>query len=58
MEDWYLNVLAEASPDVDISVTPFKDRQGNPLAFVTGGAWAIPKRGPRTRPRPAASPRP
>lgn len=43
MEDWYLNVLAEASPQVDISVTPFKDRQGNPLTFVTGSAWAIPK---------------
>jgi multiple sugar transport system substrate-binding protein len=43
MEDWYLNVLAEASPGVDISVTPFKDRQGNPLTFVTGSAWAIPK---------------
>ena len=43
MEDWYLNVLAEASPDVDITVTPFKDRQGNPLTFVTGSAWAIPK---------------
>jgi multiple sugar transport system substrate-binding protein len=44
MEDWYLNVLAEASPEVDISVTPFKDRQGNPVTFVTGSAWAIPKR--------------
>ena len=43
MEDWYLNVLAEASPNVDISVTPFKDRQGNPITFVTGSAWAIPK---------------
>jgi multiple sugar transport system substrate-binding protein len=43
MEDWYLNVLAENSPQVDISVTPFKDRQGNPLTFVTGSAWAIPK---------------
>ena len=43
MEDWYLNVLAEASPDVDISVTPFKDRQGNPMTFATGSAWAIPK---------------
>jgi multiple sugar transport system substrate-binding protein len=43
MEDWYLNVLAEASPEVDISVTPFKDRQGNPLTFVTGSAWSIPK---------------
>jgi multiple sugar transport system substrate-binding protein len=43
MEDWYLNVLAEASPDVDITVAPFKDRQGNPLTFATGSAWAIPK---------------
>jgi multiple sugar transport system substrate-binding protein len=43
MEDWYLNVLAESSPDVDITVTPFKDRQGNPLTFATGSAWAIPK---------------
>jgi multiple sugar transport system substrate-binding protein len=43
MEDWYLNVLAENSPDVDVSVTPFKDRQGNPITFVTGSAWAIPK---------------
>jgi multiple sugar transport system substrate-binding protein len=43
MEDWYLNVLAENSPQVDISVTPFTDRQGNPLTFATGNAWAIPK---------------
>jgi multiple sugar transport system substrate-binding protein len=43
MEDWYLNVLAEASPNVDITVAPFKDRQGNPITFVTGSAWAIPK---------------
>lgn len=43
MEDWYLNVLAEASPDVDLTVAPFKDRQGNPITFVTGSAWAIPK---------------
>jgi multiple sugar transport system substrate-binding protein len=43
MEDWYLSVLAENSPGVDITVAPFKDRQGNPLTFVTGSAWAIPK---------------
>jgi multiple sugar transport system substrate-binding protein len=43
MEDWYLNVLAEASPDVALTVAPFKDRQGNPITFVTGSAWAIPK---------------
>jgi multiple sugar transport system substrate-binding protein len=43
MEDWYLNVLAEASPNVDLTVTPFNDRQGQPITFVTGSAWAIPK---------------
>jgi multiple sugar transport system substrate-binding protein len=43
MEDWYLNVLAENSPDVDITVTPFQDRQGRPLTFATGNAWAIAK---------------
>ena len=24
-------------------MTPFRDRQGNPVTFVTGSAWAIPK---------------
>jgi multiple sugar transport system substrate-binding protein len=57
MEDWYLNVLAESSPDVDITVTPFKDRQGNPLTFATGSAWAIPK-GAKNPDAAASSPRP
>jgi multiple sugar transport system substrate-binding protein len=43
MEDWYLNVLAENSPNVDITVAPFTDRQGKPLTHATGNAWAIPK---------------
>lgn len=42
MEQWYLNVLAEASPDTDISSAPFLDREGNPISFATGNTWAIP----------------
>lgn len=43
MEQWYLNVLAEVSPEVAITVRPFSDRQGEPLTFATGSAWAIPR---------------
>lgn len=42
MEQWYLNVLAEASPDTDITAKPFTDREGNPLSYATGNTWAIP----------------
>ncbi len=43
MEQWYLNVLTDVSPDVDISVIPFLDRQGQPITFATGNAFAIPR---------------
>jgi multiple sugar transport system substrate-binding protein len=42
MEDWYLNVLADVSPDAKFTVKPFTDEQGNAIDFVTGSAWAIP----------------
>ncbi len=42
-EQWYVNVLADVSPDVNITVKPFTDRQGNPLTFATGNTWAIPE---------------
>jgi multiple sugar transport system substrate-binding protein len=42
MEDRYLNVLAENSPDAPIAVEPFVDREGSPLTYATGSAWAIP----------------
>jgi multiple sugar transport system substrate-binding protein len=42
MEDWYLNVLAESSPDAPVTVVPFRDRNGDPLTYATGSAWAIP----------------
>jgi multiple sugar transport system substrate-binding protein len=42
-ENWYLNVLTDALPNVEITANPFTDRQGNPVGFVTGSTWAIPK---------------
>jgi len=42
MEDWYLNVLADNSPDVKVTVAPFTDAQGEPINWATGSAWAIP----------------
>jgi multiple sugar transport system substrate-binding protein len=42
-EQWYLDVLSELSPDVDITVKPFNDRQGNPITQNIGGAFVIPE---------------
>jgi multiple sugar transport system substrate-binding protein len=42
MEDWYLNVLADTSPDVKVSVAPFTDARGETINWATGSAWAIP----------------
>jgi len=43
MEDWYLSVLADVSPKAPLATAKFTDRQGNPVTFATGNAWAIPK---------------
>jgi len=43
IETWYLNVLASTTPDVDITVLPPLDRQGNPYTWAGGSGWAIPK---------------
>lgn len=43
MEQWYMNVLADVSPDADIAFKAFTDKEGNPISYVTGSAWAIPK---------------
>ncbi len=43
MEDWYVNVLADVSPDAGVTVQPFLDRQGQPLTYASGSAWAIPE---------------
>jgi multiple sugar transport system substrate-binding protein len=41
MEQWYLNVLAEVSPDVPLTVRPFLTRDGQPITFADGDAFAI-----------------
>lgn len=43
MDDWYLNVLADVSPDAPVTVLPFRDRSGRPVSWSSGNAWAIPK---------------
>jgi multiple sugar transport system substrate-binding protein len=42
MEQWYVNVLAGSSPDAPLVFAPFTDREGNPISYATGNAWAIP----------------
>nr|ACR33051.1 substrate binding ABC transporter [Actinoplanes garbadinensis] len=42
MEDFYLNVLADNSPKVKVTVAPFRGVDGQPIDWITGNAWAIP----------------
>jgi multiple sugar transport system substrate-binding protein len=42
MEDWYLNVLAENSPDIEITAVPFTGVDGQTVDMVSGSAWVIP----------------
>lgn len=42
MEQWYVNVLSDVSPDAPVDFLPFTDREGNPISYVTGNSWAIP----------------
>ena len=42
MEVFYLATLANNSPDEEISVQPFRARDGSEITFATGAAWAIP----------------
>jgi multiple sugar transport system substrate-binding protein len=41
MQQWYLNVAAENSPDTELTVTPFLTREGDPITFQDGAGWAI-----------------
>jgi multiple sugar transport system substrate-binding protein len=43
MEDWYFDILAEVSPDAPVAAVPFRDREGNPITYASGQAWAIPE---------------
>jgi multiple sugar transport system substrate-binding protein len=42
-EGWYVNVLVQASPKLDLRSVPFTDRQGRPVSFEDGSAWCLPK---------------
>jgi multiple sugar transport system substrate-binding protein len=41
MQQWYLNVAAENSPDTELTVSPFLTREGEPITFQDGQGWAI-----------------
>jgi multiple sugar transport system substrate-binding protein len=43
MEGWYLNTLVQAGSVDLLSGQPFTDRQGKPISWETGLAWAVPK---------------
>ncbi len=42
MEQWYVNVLNEVSPDAPLAFDTVRSREGDPIAFANGAAWAIP----------------
>lgn len=42
MEQWYINVLNDVSPDAPMTFDAVRDRTGEPLAYASGSAWAIP----------------
>lgn len=42
MDNWYVNVLEDVSPDVRLQFDAFRDREGRPIAFAGGSAWGIP----------------
>jgi multiple sugar transport system substrate-binding protein len=43
MEQWYVNVLNEVSPDAPMAFDTVRSKDGEPIAFASGSAWAIPK---------------
>jgi multiple sugar transport system substrate-binding protein len=42
MEQWYINVLNEVSPDAPLAFDTVRTTSGEPIAFAGGSAWAIP----------------
>lgn len=42
MENWYVNVLNEVSPDAPVVFDTVRDTAGEPIAYTSGSAWAIP----------------
>jgi multiple sugar transport system substrate-binding protein len=46
MEQWYVNVLNDVTPNAPMAFDTVKDREGNPFAYASGLGWAIPKGSP------------
>lgn len=42
MEQWYVNVLNDMSPDAPMAFDTVRTTEGEPIAFTGGSAWAIP----------------
>ncbi|TDC54151.1 extracellular solute-binding protein [Jiangella ureilytica] len=42
MEQWYVNVLNDVSPDAPMAFDTVRNLEGEPLAYASGSAWAIP----------------
>lgn len=42
MEQWYVNVLNDVSPDAPMTFDTVHARGGDALAYASGSAWAIP----------------
>ncbi|WP_203230978.1 ABC transporter substrate-binding protein [Nocardioides caldifontis] len=43
MEQWYVNVLNDVSPDAPMAFDTVRTREGDPIAWASGSAWAIPR---------------
>lgn len=43
IEQWYVNVLAQNSPDVDITILPITGADGELITQATGNIWAMSK---------------
>ncbi|MDN3352065.1 extracellular solute-binding protein [Actinomadura sp. DC4] len=42
-EGWYVNVLVQATPKLELESAAFTDKQGKPISFSNGSAWCLPK---------------
>jgi multiple sugar transport system substrate-binding protein len=42
MEQWYVNILNDVSPDAPVAFTTLKDTSGGTMNYSSGSAWAIP----------------
>jgi multiple sugar transport system substrate-binding protein len=42
MDEWYLTMLNEVSPNASLAFDTVRDRNGESIALATGSAWVIP----------------